>query len=141
WLWLHRIGADLAIGRLPTAPATVEDGDSIVAKSLERPVDAGRAAKFARVGASWHDDDVIVIVDAEAADQSLNFFERRQLAWNTLYFHAPARGAIGRVHRAGDVPLRVWIDLVDDISDVEDDKRLVIEVLLEPCGIDKGLVG
>src|SRR5690606_3647857 len=75
WLWLHRIGADLAIGRLPTAPATVEDGDSIVAKSLERPVDAGRAAKFARVGASWHDDDVIVIVDAEAADQSLNFFE------------------------------------------------------------------
>src|SRR5690606_14945374 len=87
WLWLHRIGADFAIGGLPTAPSTIEDGDSVVAKGLERPVNAGRAAKFAGVDASRHDDDVIVIVDAKAADQSLDLFERRQLAWDTLYFH------------------------------------------------------
>ena len=45
----------------------------------------GRAAELGRVGAIRDDHDMLVAVDAEAADQRLDLIDRRQ--------HAPVRGS------------------------------------------------
>ena len=130
-----------AVSGLPGAGAAVEDGDGVVAEHLEGPVDAGGGAELARIGAVGDDDDVLVIVDAEAADQRCRLLDAGELAGDALEFLAPAGGGVGRLDGAGDMGGVVGVHLLDSVAHVEDDEALVAEMGLQPGAVDQRLVG
>ena len=130
-----------AVSGLPGAGAAVEDGDGVVTEHLEGPVDAGGGAELARIGAVGDDHHVLVIVDAELADQRRGLLHARELARDAVDLLAPARSRVGGADGAGDVGGVVGEHLLDRIADVEDDEALIAEVGLEPGGIDQRLVG
>lgn len=104
---------------------------------FEGPIDAGRASEFARIGAPGYDDDVIVIVDAEIADQLGDLLERRQHAGDAVHLGAPAGARIGRDHRSLDVGLVAQLGLGDLVADVEDNHVFVAGLRLDPFGVDE----
>jgi hypothetical protein len=77
-----------------------------------------------------------VLVDAELADQLLQFRERRQHERHAAARHAPAGLVVVAVDRARDVTLLERLDAaaVDGGAHVEHEQVGIVEVLLQPRG-------
>jgi hypothetical protein len=110
-----------------------------VAEIVEGPVDPGRTAEIAGVDAAVDDDDVVVIVDAEAADEGFERGDVRGHADHAVTLGAPAGFLVVGVDGTRDMRLGVGLvgTAVDAVPDVENDEAGRIEMRLQPVGVDQ----
>ncbi len=80
---------------------------------------------------------MIVIVDAEIADQLGDLLQRRQHAGDATHLGAPAGARIGCNNRALDIGFVAKFRLGDLVADVEDDDVFVAGIRLDPFGVDE----
>src|SRR5690606_12675170 len=109
-------GAHLAASGFPGPSATIENRHGVMAEHLEGPVDAGCGAEFGGIGALRHDDDMVVIANAQLANQRGSGFDTGELTGYAVDFQAPAGRTIGGRNGAGDVRAVISGNIVDGIA-------------------------